>query len=103
MRFSATLAGLVAAAVAKEIPKDPVRAAELYDSGIMHERIMAAKAEQLQLSKQLNVLSSAAGPTYPELPFAQCKNGQAIPFRGQNDTVFRCNNVSTHNLKAAFS
>lgn len=37
------LAFLCSVTWAKEMPVDEVRAAELYDSGIVHESIMAAK------------------------------------------------------------
>lgn len=99
MKYVAALTALAAAAFAKEIPKDPERAAELYDSGIMHERIMADKNEQWDQQEQMGVLNSLAGPQFPELPFAQCNDGLAspVPFGGDNTTYgrnFRCKNVS---------
>jgi hypothetical protein len=93
MKYSLALAAFAAAAVAKEMPRDAERHAELYESGVMHERIMAAKSEQLSHDQQMGVMSSMAGPVYPELPFAQCKNGTAVPFRGNTAISFRCNNV----------
>lgn len=94
MRYSTALVGLMAIVYAKEMPKDPVRAAELYDSGVIHQRIMDAKAVQLQQEQEMGVLNSAEGPYYQELHFAQCKDGKVIPFRGQNDHFYRCNNAS---------
>ena len=76
----------------KEIPKDTARAAELYDTGVMHERIMAEK--EAEWSANSFRLNAEDGPQYPELHFAQCKDGKSIPFRDQNTTFFRCNNVS---------
>ncbi|KAF2634959.1 hypothetical protein P280DRAFT_438022 [Massarina eburnea CBS 473.64] len=64
----------------------------------MHERMMAAKEEQRALDEQMGVLNSLAGPLYPELPFAQCKNGTAVPFRGDTSISFRCNNVNLHHF-----
>lgn len=90
---SALLAGLAAMASAKEIPKDPVRAAELYDSGVMHQRIMEKKAAKLAEEESMGVLNSIDGPVYQELPFAQCKDGIAQPFRNLAHARFRCNNV----------
>ncbi|KAK7191758.1 hypothetical protein DPSP01_007206 [Paraphaeosphaeria sporulosa] len=102
MKYAAAIAALAAAAFAKEIPKDPERAAELYDSGVMHERIMADKNAQWDLQDQMGVLNSLAGPQFPELPFAQCKNGLAAPldpFQSNNaSTKFRCNNINLHHF-----
>lgn len=72
MRSISLLVSLFSLALAKEIPKDPSRAAELYDSGVMHERILAAKEAEWAKLERMNVLNAAAGPTYPELHFAQC-------------------------------
>lgn len=98
MKYAAAIVALAATAFAKEIPKDPERAAELYDSGVMHERIVADKNAQWNLQAEMGVLNSLAGPQFPELPFAQCKDGLAAPldpFHTNNaSTKFRCNNVS---------
>lgn len=93
MKYPTAFVAFAAAIFAKEIPKDPVRAAELYDSGVMHERIMAAKAEELHVEGEMGILNSLAGPDYEELHFAQCKNGTAVPFRDRPAFSFRCNNV----------
>ncbi|PSN69760.1 hypothetical protein BS50DRAFT_488596 [Corynespora cassiicola Philippines] len=85
-------------ASAKEIPKDPVRAAELYDSGVMHQRIMEKKAAKLAEEESMGVLNSIDGPVYQELPFAQCKDGIAQPFRNLAHARFRCNNVNLHHF-----
>lgn len=98
MKYATAILALAAGSFAKEIPKDPERAAELYDSGVMHERIMADKNEQWDLQAQMGVLNALDGPQFPELPFAQCKNGLAAPFdpfqSNNASTKFRCNNVS---------
>jgi hypothetical protein len=98
MKYAAAFAALAAVAFAKEIPKDPERAAELYDSGVMHERIMADKNTQWDMQSRMGVLNALDGPQFPELPFAQCKDGLAAPldpFHSSNtSTKFRCNNVS---------
>lgn len=45
MRFStlASAAMAVAPAVGRELPKDELRAAKLYDSGVVHENLMERK------------------------------------------------------------
>jgi hypothetical protein len=93
MKYSTAFLAFAATVFAKEIPKDPKRAAELYDSGKMHEMIMAAKAEQLHVESEMGVLNSLAGPDYEELHFAQCKDGKAVPFRDRPNFFFRCKNV----------
>jgi hypothetical protein len=102
MKYSAAFMAFAAAIFAKEIPKDPKRAAELYDSGVMHEMIMSAKAEQLHIESEMGVLNSLAGPDYQELHFAQCKDGKAVPFRDRPDFFFRCNNVCYHTISTTY-
>ena len=96
--YLATVLGLVAATVAKEIPKDPKRAAELYDNGFMHERLMGLKESHWQQLRTSGVFNSAAenATQYPELYFAQCRDGKAVPVRDEPNTFFRCNNVCFH-------
>lgn len=93
MRYSAVFAGLAAVTLAKEIPKDLERA-KLYDSGEIHERIMAAKEAVWAQQEENGVMNALAGPQYPELHFAQCKDGKAVPFRDEPNNFYRCNNVS---------
>ena len=92
MKYTFVVAALAGLGSSKEIPKDPARAAELYDSGVMHERIMAEK--EAEWSANSFSINAVEGPQWPELHFAQCKNGQAVPFRDQPTNFFRCNNVS---------
>lgn len=63
----------------KEIPKDPKRAAEIYDSGYMHEHIMHEKEAFWEERDAARMSSFAAEPPYMELHFAQCRDGKAIP------------------------
>ncbi|PVH99519.1 hypothetical protein DM02DRAFT_711428 [Periconia macrospinosa] len=98
MKFYTAIAALAAAGSAKEIPRDAARHAELYESGVMHEKIMAAKAAQLSHDEQMGVMNAAEGPLYPELPFAQCKDGYATPFRGNTNIRFKCNNMNMHHF-----
>lgn len=102
MKYITILAGLMAITTAKEMPKDKARAAQLYDSGVMHQRIMERKAARLAEEEQLNILNTAAvdAPYYQELPFALCRNGTAKPFNPNpvprpGDIQFRCKNVRT--------
>jgi len=91
--YLAAIVGLAAVAFAKEIPRDPVRHAELYESGVMHERIMMMKEEHWAQNRIDGVFNTAAAAYYEELHFAQCRDGKSIPFRDQPNKFFRCNNV----------
>ncbi|KAI6351754.1 hypothetical protein MCOR25_009756 [Pyricularia grisea] len=96
MKYSFTLAALAALAFGKEIPKDEARAAELYDSGVMHDRIMSEKFKQWDA--MANARASALADPYVELHFAQCKDGKSVPFRDQATFFFRCNNMNLHHF-----
>lgn len=89
MKYAASLFGLVATALSKEIPKDPQRAADLYDSGLMHEKIMSRKELFWAQERKAGVYAEQ----WPELHFAQCRDGKAVPFRDQSTNFYRCNNV----------
>jgi hypothetical protein len=96
MKYSLPLA-LAALALGKEMPKDEVRAAELYDNGVMHERIMAEKFKQWNRHASMRA-SSLEDSEYPELHFAQCRDGKSVPFRDQPNFFFRCKNVNLHHF-----
>lgn len=102
MKEFVSLLGLVIATLGKEIPKDPIRAAELYDSGIMHERIVHAKeafwAADIAKFQSSRVGALADVDPWPELHFAQCKNGKAVPFRDEPNNYYRCNNINLHHF-----
>ncbi|KAF2709062.1 hypothetical protein K504DRAFT_294807 [Pleomassaria siparia CBS 279.74] len=100
MRYSAALVGLAAMAFAKEMARDEARHAELYESGVMHERLMAMKEDQWAQLTAEDVFNAADTTYYEELHFAQCRDGKAIPFRDQPDKFFRCNNINLHHFLA---
>jgi hypothetical protein len=96
MKYLVAFSALAALTAGKEIPKDPVRAAALYDSGVLHERIMAEK--ERGWAANAVKFNRAGGPQYPELHFAQCRDGKAVPFRDEKDNFYRCNNVGNFSL-----
>lgn len=83
MKYATALfLGFAAVVLGKEIPKDLTRAAELYDSGFMHEKIMSEKEafwaqrdeEQVSINAQnARFGAEAIVDPWPELHFAQCK------------------------------
>jgi hypothetical protein len=96
MKYAFALASLVALAAGKEIPKNKTRAAELYDNGVMHERIMAEKFKQWD--QKASMRASKAEDELVELAFAQCRDGKAVPFRDQPNFFFRCKNMNLHHF-----
>lgn len=111
MKYATGLLALASLALAKEIPRDPKRHAELYESGLMHERLMnikhtawaeqeaviAAEAAATQAGLSGARLASAlAVDPFPEEHFAQCRDGKSVPIRDQPLKFYRCKNVSIY-------
>jgi hypothetical protein len=91
MRFS-TLTGaaaLSAAAMAAEMPVDEFRAAELYDSGLMHQKVMEKKIAHWEAEMAAGVMAPSL---YPRLNATKCVNGVAEAIPGDPLHTFRCKN-----------
>ncbi|KAH7561514.1 hypothetical protein BM1_02618 [Bipolaris maydis] len=87
MFLRTALLSLSALAVAKEMPKDELRAAQLYDSGIRHENNMALKKESWAKQEAAGMYNSAQFAEVKNK--VECINGTAI-----TDTdVFKCKNI----------
>jgi choice-of-anchor B domain-containing protein len=99
MRYN-TIAGAVltaASAVAgKELPKDEGLAAELYDTGALHERIMKQKMELWQGEHAAGLMNSAQ---WPSLNYTKCVNGKAEAIKGDPLHTFRCKNIDLYDFK----
>jgi hypothetical protein len=91
MKAYLSLLALASAALAKELPKDEVRGAELYDSGKVHEALMAKKHASFNRQRALGRYASAQ---YQELDFTECQNGKAVAVKGDANNTFNCNAVS---------
>ncbi|KAL2206310.1 hypothetical protein CC79DRAFT_1291929, partial [Sarocladium strictum] len=93
--LGATLGLLATVALAKEKAVDEVKAAELYDTGIIHNEIMEAKMSQWRMERETGVRDSEL---YPELGYAPCVNGwiEAIP--GDRNNTFRCSNMDLYHF-----
>jgi choice-of-anchor B domain-containing protein len=52
----------------------------------------------MSVSHSSPLTTSLEADEYPELHFAQCKDGQARPFRDQATFFFRCKNVNLHHF-----
>lgn len=102
MKYSFGLLALATVAVAKEVPRDPHRHALLYESGLMHQRLMNDKLESwAEHDAQVAAIAAesrqgrfaAAVDPFPEQHFAQCRDGKSIPIRDQPTVFYRCKNV----------
>ncbi|KAF2755478.1 hypothetical protein EJ05DRAFT_512987 [Pseudovirgaria hyperparasitica] len=91
----ATFAALAGSVLCKEKPKDFSIAADKYDSGTMHMEIMATKRGTFQRQRDSGAMNSEQ---YIELPFANCRDGKAQPFRNNATLAFRCNNLNLHHF-----
>lgn len=87
MYMRATLLSLAALAAAKEMPKDEIKAAKLYDSGLKHANNMALKHESWAKKEAAGAYNSAQYAEVAEK--VECRNGTAITA----DDTFRCSNI----------
>ncbi|KAH7374748.1 hypothetical protein B0T11DRAFT_308627 [Plectosphaerella cucumerina] len=98
MRYN-TIAGAVltaaSAVVGKELPKDEALAAEVYDNGIIHEKIMSTKLEFWQGEAAAGLLDSTK---WPRLNYTKCVNGVAEAVKGDPLHTFKCKNIDLYDF-----
>ncbi|KAL2754108.1 hypothetical protein ACRALDRAFT_2138463 [Sodiomyces alcalophilus JCM 7366] len=98
MRFN-TLSGAALAAasvaVARELPKNEAKAAELYDSGELHERLMRQKISAWRAEYDAGLLSSEK---WPRLNYTKCIDGKAEAVPGDPMLTFRCKNIDLYDF-----
>ncbi|CRK17971.1 hypothetical protein VDGD_20109 [Verticillium dahliae] len=98
MRFN-TLAGAALAAtsavMAKELPKNEELAAELYDSGVIHEQMMAKKMAHWTAEFEAGLLQSSK---WPRLNYTKCVNGYAEAIKGDPLHKFKCKNIDLYDF-----
>jgi len=87
MFIRSALLSLSALAAAKEMPKDEIKAAQLYDTGIRHMNNVALKKEHWAIQEAAGVYASAQYSEIKEK--VACVNGTA---KTGTDT-FRCSNI----------
>jgi choice-of-anchor B domain-containing protein len=98
MRYN-TIAGAVltaaSAVTGKELPKDEARAAELYDTGVLHESIMQHKMELWQGEAAAGLMDSSQ---WPRLNYTKCVNGKAEAIKGDPLHTFSCKNIDLYDF-----
>ncbi|KAF5026449.1 hypothetical protein F66182_1436 [Fusarium sp. NRRL 66182] len=79
----------------KEIQVNEEKAARLYDSGIIHNELMAQK--QSVWAKQ-EAAGAFASEQYPKLGYAKCVNGKAEAIKGDANNTFACHNADLYSF-----
>ncbi|KAK7428411.1 hypothetical protein QQZ08_005030 [Neonectria magnoliae] len=96
---AAVYLGTVAAAAswshAKEIKPDEAVAAELYDSGIIHNRLLDLKKAEWARQEEAGAFASEQ---WPELGYTACVDGFAEAIQGDRNNTFRCHNVDLYSF-----
>ncbi|KAF2668064.1 hypothetical protein BT63DRAFT_433676 [Microthyrium microscopicum] len=85
-------------AFGKELAKDEKSGAELYDSGIMMDRIMMRKQEHWAEQKEMGRYEAAKYPDIDNL--VQCKDGRAVALPNEPLYSFLCGNIDLYNFKS---
>jgi hypothetical protein len=96
MRFSTSIAGAVLSAavapsMAREMPVDELKAAKLYDSGLIHQQLIAKKIAHWEAEQAAGLMNATS---WPRLNPTKCVNGVAEAIKGDPLHTFRCKNVS---------
>ncbi|KAF2738949.1 hypothetical protein EJ04DRAFT_573394 [Polyplosphaeria fusca] len=92
MYLTTTILSLSALAGARQMAKDEVKAAKLYDSGIRHMNIIGLKEESWGNRRAAGKYDSAQ---YPEIKeFTECVNGTAVTAK----ETYRCNNLDLYHF-----
>ncbi|KAK8050979.1 hypothetical protein PG993_002364 [Apiospora rasikravindrae] len=98
MRFTSTigLAAFTAVAVhARELPKDEVIGAELYDTGIIHDRLMAKKIAHWESQEAVGAMNASV---WPRLDYTKCIDGFAEAIPGDPLHKFKCKNIDLYDF-----
>lgn len=86
---------LPGAAVAQEKEVRPHIALEQYESGEVHNRLMAKKKTSWDSQRAAGRLESSQ---YPELGYTACTDGIAEAIPGDKNNTFRCNNADLYHF-----
>jgi hypothetical protein len=94
MRFSTSIAGAVLSAavapsMAREMPVDELKAAKLYDSGLIHQQLIAKKIAHWEAEQAAGLMNATS---WPRLNPTKCVNGVAEAIKGDPLHTFRCKN-----------
>ncbi|EON66369.1 hypothetical protein W97_05466 [Coniosporium apollinis CBS 100218] len=100
MLYSLSLAvlALAGSAFGREMEKDAVRAAKLYDSGVRHSAIMAKKHDTWQKQRDAGLFDSSL---YPDIDKkVPCINGTATAIPGNANYTFKCKDMDLYHFRS---
>ncbi|KAK4235075.1 hypothetical protein C8A03DRAFT_46719 [Achaetomium macrosporum] len=96
----AVMAALGTLTSAKEVAVNMQLKAELYDSGVVHERIMTLKHRVWGELAAQGVFDSTQYKTFPQKKdYIQCKDGVAALVPGDPTSTFRCKGLDLYDFK----
>lgn len=95
MRISAVFVVAAGTALARELPKDEVLGAQLYDSGVMHDTIMSLKISQWQADEKAGRFDSSQ---WQRLNYTKCVDGYAQAIPGSAMHKFQCRNMDLYDF-----
>ncbi|KAF4907578.1 hypothetical protein CGCF415_v007331 [Colletotrichum fructicola] len=98
MRLNSITSAAVLTAVAvqaRELPKDEARAAEFYDSGVIHERLMAKKISHWEAEEAVGLMNSSQ---WPRLGYTKCIDGYAEAIPDSPLHKFKCKNMDLYDF-----
>ncbi|KAI2631056.1 hypothetical protein GGR54DRAFT_635659 [Hypoxylon sp. NC1633] len=95
------LAALSSLALAKEMPPDEKLAAELYDSGVRHETIMATKEAYWASRREQGIFDSSQYKSMSSaVDFVPCVNGYAELVAGDPLYNFKCSGLDLYDFQS---
>ncbi|ORY19042.1 hypothetical protein BCR34DRAFT_260833 [Clohesyomyces aquaticus] len=80
----------------KELPKDEIKGAQLYDSGIRHANNIALKMETVARQEEAGRFNMALYPEAKDV--VECVNGTAVAQEGNANYTFRCHNIDLYHF-----
>ena len=93
----AAFAALLPLSGAKELPKNDILAAQLYNNGLRHSQIVQAKEDTWARQRAAGAFESEQ---YPELGYTACVDGVAAAIPGDANNTFRCNNIDLYHFRS---
>ncbi|ROT38943.1 hypothetical protein SODALDRAFT_276544 [Sodiomyces alkalinus F11] len=94
-KSGAAMALMAASVLGSEMAVDEARAAELFDSGVRHEEIMAEKIAHWHAEEEVGLMNSSH---WPRLSYTKCVNGYAEAVPGDPLHKFKCRNIDLYDF-----
>ncbi|KAK5655174.1 hypothetical protein OQA88_6073 [Cercophora sp. LCS_1] len=93
------LSAVLSLSHAKEVAVNMKMKAELFDSGVRHEQIMAIKHQTWANQARIGAYASEQYKSFGAADFVPCTNGVASYVPGDPKYTFKCNNLDLYDFK----